>query len=723
MIRLLTASIVVAACVFTSLAIASPQQSLEDAQKKYVDAKKLLEDSKKAAAETHKSLLGAIRKDAEKKAADAKAGADDAQRKLADFAKAAEDSKRSFEQAQKVLQEVLKAEAAEAETTKTDVDRGRLGEVREIAKEVVIEVLRAIQREPLPDVPRRANEFPVIGEEDPAPLNRRAAEKGLGASDMIVAGRASNVRNLVPNRPRRVDGGLAAANVAPAGRLPTLMHIEWRANGAARRAALGLVGGAGGSLLQAVRDRLAQNTNLAENQQFQISRASQAAPGVGAAADGRGGDVGGHEEVVLAFPNAEDAKEAEDGLMRDGNVNVTYSRVFFAKPEPIIGEEGLVGGRTLADSTAANANIATNISVVNAPVFWNRNITGQNIRVAVIDSGANPHNALGARLEQGATFLGPGNSDQHVQPVTGAFDDNGHGTHVAGTIAGETVLNAGVRTSVGMAPAAMILPLRALKDTIDARGQHVAEGREIDILDAFEFAIRRNEDNDTQNNVHVINFSLGFDPTQPSRHAQRWRALAVRAENAGIVIVAAAGNHQDKTDQFGRALAGLVGLPATLHNAVSVGAVARNGAAVEPYSVFNSSQEIPDLAAPGGGLGGGILSTSRLGGDNGALLAGTSMATPHVAGAFALLRSDPRFASFSAAQLRQEIFQNHVNSSTSRPETGRGILRMDDGGPNNPPQPPVVSSPAGDPVILGRLKQRIDYWARERFPPYESVND
>jgi serine protease len=148
------------------------------------------------------------------------------------------------------------------------------------------------------------------------------------------------------------------------------------------------------------------------------------------------------------------------------------------------------------------------ISMVNAPAVWAK-AQGAGIKVGVIDSGIDlKHADLVRAYKGGYDFVDNDNLPQ---------DGNGHGTHVAGTIAAEN--NAfGV---VGIAPDISLYALRVLRD--DGSGSVSAEVRAVD------WAIA--------NNLHVINLSLGADEESLSE-----RAAFQRAFDAGLIAVAAAGN-------------------------------------------------------------------------------------------------------------------------------------------------------------------------------------
>lgn len=219
---------------------------------------------------------------------------------------------------------------------------------------------------------------------------------------------------------------------------------------------------------------------------------------------------------------------------------------------------------------------------------------GEGVIVAVIDTGVGPVPDLDAARVLPGLSLVPG--------VSKAADDMGHGTHVAGTIAQST--NNALGTA-GMAPGAIILPLKALS----ARGMGSSE----QIAAAIDEAVDQG--------AQVINLSLG------GGHAEVLDLAVEKATRAGVLVVAAAGND------------GVEGVhcPAHAPGAIAVSATGPDDA-LAPYSSFGAEVA---LAAPGGDKrqsGGGVLQdTVAAGGHEFKELQGTSMATPHVSGALAVL--------------------------------------------------------------------------------------
>ncbi|MBI2607553.1 MAG: S8 family serine peptidase [Candidatus Doudnabacteria bacterium] len=248
---------------------------------------------------------------------------------------------------------------------------------------------------------------------------------------------------------------------------------------------------------------------------------------------------------------------------------------------------------------------------LNMPEVWNQ-ATGLGAVVAVIDTGVayeNYRSFIKASDFENTRFV-PGYN--FVRNFSHANDDNGHGTHVAGTIAQSTNNGTGV---AGMAYNAQIMPLKAL----DSAGS----GKYSDIADAIVWAADRG--------ANIINLSLGGPyPSETMRQALEY------AKSKGVLIVAATGNDGAKS----------VGYPAAYDDYVLAVGATRYDKTVTAYS--NQGQAL-DVVAPGGdtkvdqdgnGYGDGILQQTFTSGPKNMgyfFFQGTSMATPHVAGLAALL--------------------------------------------------------------------------------------
>ncbi|TLS37258.1 S8 family peptidase [Pseudalkalibacillus caeni] len=239
------------------------------------------------------------------------------------------------------------------------------------------------------------------------------------------------------------------------------------------------------------------------------------------------------------------------------------------------------------------------IEMIQAPDLWTESNKGKGCIVAVIDTGCQTdHPDLAERIIDGKNFT----SDHNADPKN-YEDNNGHGTHVAGTIAASLNQNG----FSGAAPEANLLILKVLT------GQ--GSGKYKWIIDAINYAVDWRSSEGEK--VRVISMSLGGPTDVPELHEAIKQAVS-----RGVLVVCAAGNEGDNngnTDEFS--------YPGAYNEVIQVGAVDLN----RRLASFTNTNDQVDLVAPGVD----ILSTYP--GGKYARLSGTSMATPHVSGALALL--------------------------------------------------------------------------------------
>lgn len=273
----------------------------------------------------------------------------------------------------------------------------------------------------------------------------------------------------------------------------------------------------------------------------------------------------------------------------------------------------------------SSETIPEGVKDIYAGAMWDRGHTGNDVVVAVLDTGCYAHPDLQGQIIGGRNFT----TDYAGDPNN--FSDNHfHGTHVAGTIAGVKGNGIGV---IGVAPNVKLLVLKVLESD--------GSGGVYNIIRAIDYAIAWRGPQGQQ--VRVISMSLGalFAP-------QDLHEAIKRADAADIAIVCASGNIGDgngDTDE--------INYPAYYPEVIAVGAYDFWGG-VAPFS--NSNNQI-DLVAPGVN----ILSTDNTGGY--VYASGTSMAAPHVAGALALIANKLDKAYGNRATSR-ELYEELINRNT-----------------------------------------------------------
>jgi subtilisin family serine protease len=224
--------------------------------------------------------------------------------------------------------------------------------------------------------------------------------------------------------------------------------------------------------------------------------------------------------------------------------------------------------------------------------------TGQGVTAYVVDTGVSAHNQFGTRLKTGFSAVNDGQ---------GTRDCHGHGTHVAGTVAGQTL---------GVAPGASIVPVRVL----DCRGSGASTG------------VLAGLDGIAANGTlpSVVNMSLG-GPASSSVDAGVMSMI-----NDGITVVVAAGNDGRNSCLYS---------PARVAAAITVGA----SDIADRVAVFSNYGTCNDLFAPGSSITSAAFNSTT----GSAIKSGTSMASPHVAGAAALLLE--QLPSASPAQVEASL--------------------------------------------------------------------
>ena len=227
------------------------------------------------------------------------------------------------------------------------------------------------------------------------------------------------------------------------------------------------------------------------------------------------------------------------------------------------------------------------VGKIEAPFVWTGYLLrGAGVDVGIIDTGIDmDHPDLKANVKGGWNC---------IAETANFDDDNGHGSHVAGTVAGvdNTI---GV---IGVAPSANLWGIKVLNRS--------GRGTTSDIIEGMQWAVSHGMD--------VINMSLGT-----SSYVEAYEIATDEVLDAGVIMVCSAGNSGPEE--------GTVGYPAAFEGVIAVAATD----SADVIASFSSRGEQVDVAAPGVS----IYSTTKSGGY--ATMSGTSMAAPHVTGTIALM--------------------------------------------------------------------------------------
>ncbi|MFE9629435.1 S8 family serine peptidase [Streptomyces sp. NPDC006463] len=287
------------------------------------------------------------------------------------------------------------------------------------------------------------------------------------------------------------------------------------------------------------------------------------------------------------------------------------------------------------------ANLKESVPLIGAPEAWAAGYTGKGVKVAVLDTGIDVNHPDFAGLIDGTASFVP---DEAVTDV------NGHGTHVAGTIVGSGAASGG--DNKGVAPGADLFVGKVL-------GGAEGYGQDSWVMAGMQWAAESGAD--------VVNMSLGDSyPTDGSDPmSQTVDALSAQY---GTLFVIAAGNAGPES----------ISAPGAAGSALTVAATDKQ----DRLASFSSTGPLaysggmkPDIAAPGVDIT-AARSSQMTGGGEGPYrtLSGTSMATPHVAGAAAVLAQ--QHPDWTGAQLKEHLMSTAkgLDSGYSPYEVGTGRL-------------------------------------------------
>lgn len=320
---------------------------------------------------------------------------------------------------------------------------------------------------------------------------------------------------------------------------------------------------------------------------------------------------------------------------------------------------------SVAEDRKIWATLDTSVIVIGADVIWSEyEVTGEGIVVGILDTGIDyMHPDLGGGIGSGFKVLG---GHDFVNEDNDPLDDNGHGTHVAGIVAANGVLK-------GVAPDASLMAYKVLAAEGWGLGSWILAGIEQAVMD----------------NVDVMNLSLGGpgDADDPLSEA------IDNASIAGVVCVVAAGNAGSKYYT--------VDSPGCARRAFTVGASDKNDSIAKfssrgPAKVTYTIK--PDILAPGV-----KIQSTMLNGEYKSLN-GTSMATPHVAGAVALFID--KYPGYSPGQIKSIFMQTAVDLGYDIWTQGTGRIDL----VNAFELPDLVAVPAM--LGFGLADTEVDVWTK-----------
>ncbi len=287
---------------------------------------------------------------------------------------------------------------------------------------------------------------------------------------------------------------------------------------------------------------------------------------------------------------------------------------------------------TIVDGNSLKDKVTDVIHTINADKMHKQNIFGNGVKIAIIDTGCSNHDLLNGKILGGKNFTKEGSEND--------FNDlNGHGTHVAGIIAANNN-----PYFCGVAPNVKLLICKALNN----RG----EGHLDSIINAINFAVDQK--------VDIINMSLGC----PNNDSGLYNAVK-RAVDNNILVVCASGNSGDGNPNTEES-----DYPGAYEEVIEVGAIDRK----LNVSKFSNVNKFIDLVAPGEN----ILSTSIE--NKYQILSGTSMATPIVSGALALIIESTTKdfnRRLSEMELYATLIKNTKDLNFKKSSQGHGMIYFD----------------------------------------------
>ncbi|MCZ7394650.1 MAG: S8 family serine peptidase [Candidatus Methanoperedens sp.] len=350
------------------------------------------------------------------------------------------------------------------------------------------------------------------------------------------------------------------------------------------------------------------------------------------AVESGGGKVGRRYNIVDAFSAKMPASRISELSRMPGVERIYYDEIVSLPPQP-------------SEKSILQTN---STQTIGATYVWNTfGYTGTGIKVAIIDSGIDyNHPDLGGGFGPGKKVADGINFVNNNPPL----DDFGHGTHVAGIVAANGILK-------GVAPNATLFAVKVCDSSGSCGTSNTIAGIDWSIA----------------HGANIISMSLGGSTQPNDEFADVTTIVSDAAVEKGVVVVVAAGNEGPGTDT--------IGAPGSAKKVITVGASDSNDTIASFSSRGPSAfgRLDPDVVAPGVSINSTVpTGACELCAPSGYKIeSGTSMATPHVSGAAALLlQKNP---ALTPAQVRDILMHTSSNLAASNShvfEKGAGIINL-----------------------------------------------
>jgi len=317
------------------------------------------------------------------------------------------------------------------------------------------------------------------------------------------------------------------------------------------------------------------------------------------------------------------------------------------------------------------ASLEQSVPQIGAPTAWNSGFNGTGVKVAVLDTGIDAaHPDVAGQLKESKSFV----------PGEDVRDFNAHGTHVASTVLGTGAASEG--KNKGVAPGASLLVGKVLSNE--------GFGAESWIIEGMEWAAH---------NAKIVSMSLGSSESSDGTDPMAQAVNNLSAETGSLFVIAA-----------GNTGAEGIGSPGAADAALTVGAVDKSDKLAYFSSRgprFGSSGLKPDLTAPGVNINAARSQFANKGSGSYLSMSGTSMATPHVAGAAAILSQ--RHPDWTGAQLKEALMSTTKKLDDIKPFEG-GTGRLD-----------VAAATLGKLRATGSLDFGFYDWPHDNDVPVEKT--